>query len=283
MQNKKEFVLRIVMILLGSLISAIGVNAFIIPHKLISGGVTGIAIIVEYVANIPTGFLILLINIPIFIFGMKEIDKDFIIYSLLGTISNSIFLILTQGVSSYIHTDDILLSSFYGGALSGIGIGLILKYGGSLGGIDIIAVVLKRRTGAAISTMSFVMNVAVVGLGAFISGVDIILYTLMAMYITTLLMDRVIEGLDRKKLLFIVTEKEEELSKVIMSTLNRGVTYFYGEGAYTGDRKRVLYCIVPIKQLMRVKRLTESVDPTAFITIIDASEVQGSGFKRKSI
>ncbi|KMT20840.1 YitT family protein [Clostridium cylindrosporum] len=283
MQTKKEFILRIIMILIGSLISAIAVNAFIIPHKLLSGGVTGIAIIVEYIANIPTGILILLINIPIFLFGIKEVDKDFIIYSLLGMISNSVFLLLTQGISEHIFTKDIILSSVYAGALSGVGLGIILKYGGSLGGIDIIAVVFKKRTGINVSTLSFVMNLVIVGCGAFISGIDIILYTLMAMYITTLLMDRVIDGLDRKKLLFIVTEKETEVSSVIMSTLGRGVTYLYGEGAYTGDRKRVLYCIVPLKQLMRVKRIVEDVDPTAFITIIDASEVQGSGFKKQSI
>ncbi|MEG0641072.1 MAG: YitT family protein [Clostridium sp.] len=283
MGNRREYIERIMMILLGSLIAAIAINAFIIPHKLISGGVTGIAIIVEYIAGIPTGILILIINIPIFIFGMKEIEKDFIIYSLLGMISNSIFLLLTQGISNIIYTDNILLSSVYGGALAGAGLGLILKYGGSLGGIDIIAVAFKRRTGINVSTLSFIMNIVIVGFGAFISDMDIILYTLMSMYVMTLLMDRVIEGLDRKKLLFIVTEKEEEVSKAIMTTLGRGVTYLYGEGAYTGDRKRVLYCIVPLKQLMRVKRITENIDEFAFITIIDASEVQGSGFKKQSI
>ncbi|MEF9951304.1 MAG: YitT family protein [Clostridium sp.] len=283
MENRKEKITRVLMILLGSLISAIAINSFIIPHKLISGGVTGIAIIIEYIANIPTGLLILVINIPIFIFGMKEIDKDFIKYSLLGTVSNSIFLLITQGVSNYIYTDNILLSCVYGGAFSGVGLGLILKNGGSLGGIDIIAVAFKRKTGINVSTLSFIMNVMIVGMGAFISSVDIILYTLMSMYITTLLMDRVIEGLDRKKLLFIVTEKEEEVSAAIMKNLGRGVTYLYGEGAYTGDRKRVLYCIVPLKQLIRVKRITESIDELAFITIIDASEVQGSGFKKQSI
>lgn len=283
MQTKKENFIRIFMILVGSFISAVGVNAFIIPHKLISGGVTGIAIIIEYITNIPTGILILIINVPIFIFGIKEMDKDFIIYSLLGMISNSIFLLLTQGITSYLYTKDILLSSFYGGALSGAGLGLILKYGGSLAGIDIIAVVLKKKTGVNISTLSFIMNIIIVSFGAFVSGINVILYTLMSMYITTLLMDRVIEGLDRKKLLFIVTEKEVEVSSIIMSTLGRGVTYFYGEGAYTGDRKRVLYCIVPVKQLIRVKRIVEDTDPTAFITIIDASEVQGSGFKKQLI
>ncbi|MEF9934029.1 MAG: YitT family protein [Clostridium sp.] len=283
MENRKEKITRILMILVGSLISALAINSFIIPHKLISGGVTGIAIIIEYMANIPTGILILVINIPIFIFGMKEIDKEFIVYSLLGTISNSIFLLLTQGVSRYIHTDNILLSCVYGGAFAGVGLGLILKNGGSLGGIDIIAVAFKRKTGINVSTLSFIMNIIIVGFGAFISNVDIILYTLMSMYITTLLMDRVIEGLDRKKLLFIVTEKEEEVSAAIMKNLGRGVTYLYGEGAYTGDRKRVLYCIVPLKQLIRVKRITESIDELAFITIIDASEVQGSGFKKQSI
>lgn len=283
MQNKAEFIKRVLMILLGSLTSAIGINSFIIPHKLISSGVTGIAIIIEYMASIPTGVLIFILNIPIFIFGMRETDKEFMIYSLLGMVSNSLFLIFTRNIYMYINTSDILLSSIFGGALTGIGLGLILKNGGSMGGIDIIAVAFKRKTGINVSTLSLVMNMIIVGFGAFISGMDIILYTLLSIYISTSLMDRVIEGLDRKKLLFIVTEKEAEVSKAIMESLHRGVTYFYGEGAYTGERRRVLYCIVPLKQLVRVKRITEEADPKAFITIIDASEVQGSGFKKQSV
>jgi uncharacterized membrane-anchored protein YitT (DUF2179 family) len=278
--KQKELGNRILFVLIGSLLTAIGINAFIIPHKLLSGGVSGVAIIIQYLTNIPSGYLILLLNIPIFLYGMKEVDKEFILFSFIGMVSMSLFLVITKDVSAYLSVKDILLSSIYGGVISGIGTGIVFKQRASQGGIDIIAVALKRKTGINISTLSFAMNMVVVLLGASISSVEVALYTLLSMYATSSIMDRVIEGFDRKKLLFIVTEKEKEVSEVIMKELGRGITFFYGEGAYTGDRKRVIYCIVPLKQLVRVKKITNDIDPTAFITIVDASEVHGSGFKK---
>lgn len=279
MSNSKEYIKRIAAILVGSFLVAISINAFIIPHKFLSGGVAGVAIIVEYIANIPSGYLILAMNVPIFILGMKEVDRDFTIYSLIGMISMSVFLILTKSIGNIFMVDDKLLSSIYAGVIGGIGIGMIFRNRASMGGTDIIAVVLKKKFGMNISTLSFAMNAIVVLIGVFINTIEIALYTLISMYITSLVMERVIDGLDRKKLLFIVTEKEEEVSNAIMEKVNRGVTYFYGEGAYTGDRKKILYCIVTINQTMRIKKIVEDIDPSAFISILDASEVHGKGFK----
>lgn len=281
MRIQNELVKRILLTLVGSLLSAIAINAFIIPHKLLSGGVSGVAIIIQYLTNIPSGYLILAFNVPIFLYGMKEIDKDFIIFSFIGMVSMSLFLIATESISYNLVVKDLLLSSIVGGGLGGVGIGIVLNNRASMGGIDIIAVALKRKTGINISTISFVMNMVVVLIGAFISSVEVALYTLISMYITSLIMERFIAGFDRKKLLFIVTERENEVSEAIMSELGRGITFFYGEGAYTGDRKRVIYCIVPLKQLVRTKKITNDIDPTAFITIVEASEVHGSGFKRQ--
>jgi uncharacterized membrane-anchored protein YitT (DUF2179 family) len=282
LNKRNELISRVLFTLAGGLLAAISINAFIIPHTLLSGGVSGVAIIVQYIAGIPSGYLILALNIPIFLYGMKEIDKDFILYSLVGMISMSLFLILTENISSILRVNDILLSSIVGGALGGVGMGIVFNQRASLGGIDIIAVALKRKTGINISTLSFAMNMVVVLIGATISSVEVALYTLISMYLTSAFMERVIAGLDRKKLCFIVTEKEKDVSEAIMKELGRGITFFYGEGAYTGDRKRVIYCIVPLKQLVRTKKIASDIDPTAFITVVDASEVQGSGFRKVS-
>lgn len=283
MAKKEKTFRRIVFILLGSLISALAINMFIIPHNLISGGVGGIAIIIQYLSGIPSGVFILIFNIPIFIIGLKEVDRDFIIFSLIGTLSLSGFLIATGSVSKLFKLDDVLLSSVYGGVMSGIGLGIAFKNRGSQGGTDILAVVFKRRMGINIATVSLAMNILVVAVGAFISNVETALYTLVSMYITSQVMDRVIEGFERKKMIFIVTEKEKEVSNGIMQEIGRGVTFFYGEGAYTGDSKKVLYCIVTSRQLSRTMKIVEDIDPQSFISIVDTAEVQGHGFKKAAL
>jgi uncharacterized membrane-anchored protein YitT (DUF2179 family) len=283
MSKKKELFNRIFFVLIGSFLNAIAINSFIIPHRLLSGGVAGVAIIIQYVANIPSGYLILAFNIPIFIYGMREVDKDFIIFSLIGTLTLSVFLVLTTGISEYLMVDDILLSSIYAGVIGGLGAGIVFRSRASMGGIDIIAVAIKRRSGINISTISLAINVVVVFIGLFINNIEIALYTLINMYVASVVINRVIDGFDRKKLLFIVTEKEKEVSNMIMKELGRGVTYFYGEGAYTGENKRVIYCIVTLNQLVKVKKMVEDLDPTSLMSVIDASEVQGKGFKKPAL
>lgn len=279
MSNKKELLIRIAFVLLGSFLNSIAINLFIIPHKLLSGGVAGIAIIVQYLANIPSGYLILALNIPIFIYGMREVDRDFIIFSIIGTFSLSAFLVLTAGIRKYLIVDDILLSSIFAGVIGGFGAGIVFRNRASMGGVDIIAVAIKRRSGINISTISLGINVVIVFIGLFINRIEIALYTLITMYISSVVINRVIEGFDRKKLLLIVTEKEKEVSSIIMEELGRGVTYLYGEGAYTGENKRIIYCIVTLNQIVKVKKMVQDIDPTSFISVIDAAEVQGKGFK----
>ncbi|HCL50824.1 MAG TPA: YitT family protein, partial [Clostridiaceae bacterium] len=278
MDNKREEVLRLIYILMGSLITAISINIFTIPHKLVSGGVSGIALIIQYLTGIPTGYMVFLINIPIFIFGIKEVDKDFIIHSLIGTVALSVFLVLTRNLSSYFYVKDILLSCIYAGVFGGIGIGIVLRNRGSQGGTDIIAVVVKRRYGISIASVSFIINIVIVIIGAVLNNVEIALYTLISMYVSSVVLNRVIEGFDRKKLLFIVTKKDKEVSQAIMNEIGRGVTFFYGEGAYTNEKRNVIFCIVTSFQVARTKKVIEDIDKSAFISILDAAEVEGKGF-----
>lgn len=279
MKNKRETLYRIAFILLGSFLNSVAINSFIVPHKLLSGGVAGIAIIVQYIAGIPSGYLILALNIPIFIYGMREVDKDFILYSLIGTLSLSAFLVLTAGISEYLWVEDVLLSCIFAGVVGGLGAGIVFRSRASMGGVDIVAVAIKRKSGINISTISLSINIIVVLIGLFLSRLEIAMYTLITMYISSVVINRVIEGFDRKKLLFIVTEREAEVSNLIMKELGRGVTYFYGEGAYTGESKKIIYCIVTLNQIIKVKKMIEDLDPTSLMSVIDASEVQGKGFK----
>jgi uncharacterized membrane-anchored protein YitT (DUF2179 family) len=283
MKKVKESLIRLFFICLGSFITAMAINAFIIPHKLLSGGITGISIIIQYTTNLPSGYLILLFNIPIFLIGLKAVDKDFILYSLIGMVSLSGFLIITKDISKVLVVNDMLLSCIYGGVIGGIGAGIVFRNRASQGGIDIIAVIIKRKVGTSIASLSFAMNLFVVAVGTMIGSIEKAMYTLILMYITSIVIDKVIGGFDIKKMLLIISDKEEEVASAIMQDLDRGVTFFYGEGAYTGDKKRVLYCIITVKQLSRIQKIVEEIDSSAFISIVDASEVKGHGFKKTAL
>ncbi|MBU3157190.1 YitT family protein [Clostridium estertheticum] len=185
----------------------------------------------------------LLLNIPIFIIGIKEIDKDFIIYSLLGTVAVSVFLSITTPIVPYIQIHDIMLSCIAGGVLNGIGCGFAFRSRASQGGTDIIATILKRRTGQEIALLSMGINVVIIGVGVLIigAGLELIIYTLISMYISTVVIQKIIDGLDHKKLLWIITDKEVEVSRALMTALGRGVTLINAEGAYTGVKKNSKY------------------------------------------
>lgn len=279
--SSKGIIEKTIKILLGSTINALAINIFITPHSLISGGIGGIAIVIQYLTGISSGVFVFLLNVPIFIFGMKRIDKSFIILSFAGMMALSVMLILTKNIGSEFYVQDMLLSSIYAGVFNGLGVGMVLSARGSLGGTDILAVAAKKKTGADISTLNFGMNLIVVTIGAIVTkNFQVALYTLIAMYISSVVMDRVIQGVERKKLLLIVTSCEQEVSKAIMEEIGRGVTFLYGEGAYTGDKKKILYCIVTSKELVRVKHIVEEADRSCFMSIIDTGEVEGKGFKR---
>lgn len=285
MKGKSKAAFRVAAIILGSMLSAVAINELLIPHRLLSGGVGGIALIIQYVTGISAGALILIMNIPIFIVGVKEIDKDFIIHSFIGTVSLSILMIVLKdiGVLRSIRVDDIMLSSIFGGVINGIGAGIVFKNRGSMGGADIIAVIIKKYRSVNIGSVMFGINVVIIFIASIMYGVKPAMYTLISMYISSSIIDKVQEGFDRKKSVFIVSEKEDEVARAIMDGLNRGVTYFYGEGAYTKSSRRIIYCIITTKQLAKLKHIVESIDPKAFLSVGDTAEVLGKGFENTGI
>lgn len=272
-------VMRILGILAGSFLIAVSINLFLAPHNLLSGGASGVALIVQYVSGINSGIVLLLINVPIFILGLREIDKDFTIVSLIGMLSLSFFMFITQNLETFKFIPDITASSIYGGLLSGIGIGLVMRMRASTGGVDIISVILKRRFEIKIATVSFMINIVIVMIGGLITNPTLAIYTLISLFITSKVVDKILVGLDHKKMLFIVTDQEEEIAEQLMKTIKRGVTYLDGEGAYSNKKKRIIYCIVNSRQLAKVKQIVTQIDPKSFVSVTEISEIQGNGFK----
>lgn len=285
MGNRLVKAKRIVAIVFGSFVSSIAVNELIIPHFLLSGGVSGVAIIIQYTTGIAAGALIMIINIPIFIVGIRETDSDFIAYSFIGTAALSIFLIVLKDVEvlRWIRVDDTMLASVFGGVIYGIGSGIVFKNRGSMGGTDIVAVIVKKRRSINIGSVIFLINIAIIGIASILYGVKPAMFTLISMYISSVVLDKVQEGFDRKKSIFIVSEKEDEVAAGILNKLNRGVTFLYGEGAYTKSNRRILYCIVTTRQLAELKHIVALIDSKAFLSVTDIAEVLGKGFKKTEL
>ena len=275
----KDNLVDVSFIILGSFIGSIGVNMFLIHAKLLSGGVTGIALIFQYLFKIQAGYTILILNIPLFIISGYKLNKKFTVYSMIGTLTLSLSLIFTHPVANILNINDNLLYCLYGGVVCGLGYGLVFAHNGSTGGFDIISMIIRRKyTNFNIGKITFIVNLLIVSISSLIFGLPSSLYTLIAMFITSLVLDNVVKGLGQKKLVLIITEKEKEIADIIMTRLHRGVTNIYGEGAYTKKQKKILYCIIPLSQLPELKAIVKTNDNTAFLTIADASEVEGKGY-----
>lgn len=281
----KKWLNNIIIIIFGSFLYAVAVDELLIPHHLLSGGVSGVAMMVQYATGISAGALIIVMNIPIFILGIREIDREFIIQSFLGMVISSLFMILLKEVHlfNFLRVDDTMLASIFGGVVSGIGSGIVFRRRGSLGGTDIIAVIVKKRRSINVGTVIFTINVAIICLASLLYGIKLGMFTLISMYVASWVLDRVQEGFDRKKAVFIISEREDEVADAILRELHRGVTFLYGEGAYTNNRKKIIYCIITTRQLAELKHIVSGADPKAFLTVNDAAEVLGRGFEKTGV
>ena len=270
---------NLLMIAVGSLISATGINAFLVPHKFLSSGVSGLSQLFSYLTPVSVGTYVLLLNIPVFIMGWFTVGRIFVLGSAVGLLTFTGSLYATAWMAATGWAPEPILSALIGGVLSGAGTGLVFRANSSHGGIDIIAAAIKKRRSLSIGTVAFLFNAVIVALLAFIFGLHAALYTIVAQFCSSLALDRVMLGLDTSRAIFIISGKPQEIAALILKKLNRGVTYLEGEGAYLGRRQRVIYCVVLLSQLARVKHYVRTVDPHAFLTVAEVSEVSGQGFK----
>lgn len=266
---------QVVLVLIGEILNAYAFQALIIPQKLLSGGVVGIALLLNQLFKLPIGVQTLIYNIPIFILGYRLLGRRFIFLSLIGVVSFSFF---TDNLHfALLVEDDILLAAVFGGILTGLADGLILRAGGSTGGFDILGLIVSKRFNLAVGQVFMVFNGILLTVAAFVNGKDgpkLAMYTLIMLYVSSRVID-LLQSVTPRQAVLIISSKGEEIAAKIIDELGRGVTYFQGGGAYTDSEMRILLCVITQFEVTDLKRLIREVDPNAFTVIIDAPEVHG--------
>lgn len=265
----------------GAGIMAFGISSFLLPSQLSSGGVSGIATITYYLLNIPMGVMIMIINIPLFIFAGYRIGKEFFIKSLVGTVSLSLFIDILDKYPPV--TTDRFLASIYGGVIIGIGTAIILKVGSSTGGTELVANLIKTYNPyISMSRYLTIIDIVIILLNViFFKHIEVGLYSAIAIYLYGKMVDIIFEGVYFTKLLFIISDKNEEISEGIKNEIKRGVTGLYGKGMYSNKEKLVLICAVSRGNVHKIKDLARRIDKRSFIVVANAREVLGKGFKEE--
>lgn len=275
MSKKNGIIIEILGTILGAIIMAIGISLFLLPNQLSSGGVSGIATIAYYIFNFPMGIVIATINIPLFLWAFLKLGKEFVLKSIIGTFSLSVFIDIFDKLKPL--TQDKFLACIYGGIITGLGSAIILKFHSSTGGSEMISNILKKISPhIRMSYVIMIFDIIVVTLNIiFLKKVEIGLYSAIAIYLMGKIIDIVFEGIYFTKLIIIVSDKNEEISKEIGDVVKRGTTGLYGKGMYTNSDKLVLMCAASRGDVSKVKDVAREIDPKSFIVITNSREVVG--------
>lgn len=278
--NLKEFLIPYVATLIGSIIAAIGVTAFFVPHHLLSGGISGISILVYYLTGLPIGLGMFILNIPIMIACYKFMGRQYTILSIVGTIIMSISFDATAFLSDMTIIKDPMISSITGGAVNGLGMGIIYKHNGNSGGLDVVGAIVKKFYSMEMGNVVMVLNMVILIFAAYLFSLELAVLTFVGVYISAFVTNKVVVGLKQRKTVIIISNRADVIAPVLMRYIGHGATYLHGQGAYTMQDKQIIYAIIKLTEVARVKQLVNKLDPLAFMTFSDASEVVGQGFTR---
>jgi len=258
----------------GSVVTAVGINGLLIPHRFVSGGVTGLALLLHYlVPALSVALIYAVANVPLFLAGWFFISRRFFLYSIAGTIIfSSAIAWVDLGV---IPVQDQLLAAILAGLILGTGSGIILKSMGSAGGTDILSVILLQRFSIRLGTTRLAFNILVLTAAALLFSLEDALYTLIYLYVSAQIVDLVVTGLSQRKAVFIISPQWERISPRILSEIHRGVTILRGQGAFSQREQQILYTVVTFREVATLKQIVRSEDPAAFVVISDTTEVMG--------
>lgn len=259
----------------------IGIEEFLVPNKILDGGIVGISIILSHLSGAKLGYFIFLLNIPFFYIGYKQIGKTFTLSTMLGITVLSLTTILLHDVP--VFTSDLLLATVFGGIILGIGVGIVLRFGGSLDGTEVLALLFSKKSPFSVGEIIMFFNIFIFISAGFVFSWNRAMYSLIAYFIAFKVIDIVIAGLDESKSVWIISDHSEVIGETILARLGRGVTYLKGEGAYTGDTKKVIFCVINRLEEAKLKTIIEELDPAAFLAVANISEVRGGRFKKKDI
>ena len=275
----KKNLWTIIGVLAGNLILAFTVSAFMVPHGIIMGGATGMGLTISHYFPIDLSLIIFIVNAILFVLGAVVLGKKFALTTIISTFVYPTFLSVVRQIPGVADmTDNIMLATIYGGALLGLGIGLIVRVGASTGGTDILALVFNKWFHIPVAVLLYVVDFTVLGMQVFLSNSEQILYGILALILTTIVLNRVMLMGQSQIQLFIITELYEEVKEKMLKEIDAGVTMVHIETGYGKKQQQGVLCVIPKRKLYSVKELVQMVDPKAFITITQINEVRGRGF-----
>lgn len=270
---------KILGLTIGAIIYSAGLNLFLIPNHIIDGGVTGISLLVQALTGVPFSVLIVVLNLPFFYLGYKRLGAGL-------AVSATYAIVILSLCSSYFEqlkpaTTDPFLSTIFGGIIIGIGVGIVIKSGGSTDGTEIVAIWMDNRTSFSVGEIIMFFNFFILGTAGFVFSWNSAMYSLIAYFICSRMIDAVSTGLDSSKGIFIVTTEYDRVSDAIVHDMHRAVTRLHGQGGFLKDDKDVLYCVVTRLEVTKLKQVVHGIDPSAFLSVFDVQEVQGGLVKGK--
>jgi uncharacterized membrane-anchored protein YitT (DUF2179 family) len=268
------------LIVIGALIYAVGLNAFLVANHLAEGGFVGISLLLLYKLRIPVGATFLVLNIPLIVISWRLFGHEFVAKTALGVLCVSLFSALTARIQ--LPTHDPLLAALYAGVVTGFGLGLIFRSGATTGGSDIIARLVRHYRGVRMGRTLFAIDVVVITLVAVIIGRETAMYSLVALFVASRVVDFVIEGAGAAKSVMVVSDRHQDIAQAVHNELGRGTTLLVAKGGYTGREREVVYCVVSREEVNRLQRLVSDIDPRAFVVVGDVHEVLGEGFTYES-
>lgn len=263
-------------VVVGAVAVALAIRLFLVPNNIVDGGIVGISMIVSHMSGWMLGVLLFVFNLPFLFVGYKQIGKRFALYTFVAVAVMSVCTSLFIGVPS--ATNEPLLAAVFGGILLGVGVGLVIRYGGSLDGAEIVAILLAKNVAFSVGEIIMFFNIFILGSAGFVFGWDRAMYSLIAFYIAYKMIDLTIEGFQESRSVWIISAAHQAIGQAIVQEMGRSITYFDGEGGFTGEPKRVIFCVMTRLEEPKLKRIVEEIDEEAFVAVGMVAEVRGKRF-----
>lgn len=274
-----QYVKKYIYIFIGSIITAIGLEIFLIPNNIIDGGVVGVSIMLSAITGLPFGAFLILINLPFLYLGYKHIGKAFAIATTFAVISLSFWSSVFLPVLPV--TNDYFLAAVFGGIITGTGVGLIIRNGGSLDGTEIVAILTDKKTVFSVGEIVMFINLFILSSASLVFGWDKAMYSLVAYFVIAKMIDVVLKGLEETYSVMIVTSQHMDILNRLMLEMDKGVTVLHGEGGYTKEKRKILYCVVTRLEIDKLKNMVLDIDECAFVTINPVSDIVGGRLRVK--
>ncbi|EKU48148.1 YitT family protein [Staphylococcus massiliensis] len=277
----KQFIKRFIFLTIGAVLMAVGLELFLVPNKLLDGGIVGISIILSHLTGVKLGIFIFVLNLPFFFLGYKQIGKTFALSTLYAITVLSVSTALLHPVPPFIQEK--FLVTIFGGAILGIGVGLVIRYGGSLDGTEILSILINKKVPFSVGEIVMIINFFIFTVAGFIFTWESAMFSVIAYFIAFKMIDTILLGIDESKAVWVISDEYKEIGEAINARLGRGVTYLHGEGAYSGEDRRVVFCVITRLEEAKLKDIVMELDEKAFLSIGNVSEVYGGHHRKKDI